>query len=226
MDSSLDNPVWSALTGPHADIALGRGQARHYPRDMAPFSAIAASTADAYADLGADLPPGLEARLFRPRDETPPAGWEVVSARPIEQMVAAESPAAVTDARPEVLGDGDVDAIMELVAAAKPGPFDRRSVRLGRFLGIRDRGMLVAMAGERFRLAGHVELSAIATHPSVRGRGFAALLIRALMRDAFARGEVPFLHVFPENPAIGLYERLGFRRRSRLWVLWHRRTAA
>jgi hypothetical protein len=28
MTAPLDNPVWRALTGPHAELALGRGQAR------------------------------------------------------------------------------------------------------------------------------------------------------------------------------------------------------
>ena len=40
----LDNPAWHALTGTHAAVALGAGLARHYPRDMAPFSAIAEAT--------------------------------------------------------------------------------------------------------------------------------------------------------------------------------------
>jgi hypothetical protein len=28
------------------------------------------------------------------------------------------------------------------------------------------------------------------------------------------------LHVFPENPAMRLYARLGFQERARLWVIW------
>ena len=47
----LDNPVWYALAGPHRAHAIGRGLALHYPRDMAPFSAIAEPSAPAYADL-------------------------------------------------------------------------------------------------------------------------------------------------------------------------------
>ena len=62
----LDNPVWHALTGPHHTHALGRRLARHYPRDIAPFSAIAEPSEQAYADLAADLPSHVEARLFRP----------------------------------------------------------------------------------------------------------------------------------------------------------------
>jgi hypothetical protein len=75
MQHTLDNPVWHALIGSHADVAIGHGHARHYPRDIAPFSAVAEATAAAYADLAADLPAGVEARLFRPSDEPTPPGW-------------------------------------------------------------------------------------------------------------------------------------------------------
>ena len=40
MADPLDNVVWHALAGPHAKFAIGRGKARHYPRDVAPFSAL------------------------------------------------------------------------------------------------------------------------------------------------------------------------------------------
>jgi hypothetical protein len=65
-DNPLDNPAWYALTGPHANRASGRGAARHYPRDVAPYAAIAEPMQAAYRGLAADLAPGLEARLFRP----------------------------------------------------------------------------------------------------------------------------------------------------------------
>lgn len=79
----LDNPVWHALEGPHRVHALGRGMARHYPRDMAPFSAIAEPTEAAYRDLAADLPAGTQARLFRPEAEPLPHGWEEISRFPM-----------------------------------------------------------------------------------------------------------------------------------------------
>jgi hypothetical protein len=88
MQHVLDNSVWHAFIGPHAEHAIGDGLARHYPRDIAPFSAIADATSGVYADLGAELPAGLEARLFRPSEEPAPAGWETVSARPIFAMQA------------------------------------------------------------------------------------------------------------------------------------------
>jgi predicted GNAT family acetyltransferase len=118
--------------------------------------------------------------------------------------------------------------MMALADAAKPGPFGPRTVLLGAYIGVRHRttGRLLAMAGERFRLgAGYVELSAICAHPEARRQGLATALTRRLARQVFAQGEVPFLHVFPENAAaVALYERLGFRRRTTLWVLWRRPT--
>jgi ribosomal protein S18 acetylase RimI-like enzyme len=219
----LDNPVWHALTGPHAHLALGRGGARHYPRDVAPFSAIVEPSRAAYADLAADLPAGLEARLFRPANEPAPAGWETVSARPILQMVA-EHPLAAVDhvGHLDILGPADTADMLALADVAKPGPFDRRTVEMGHYVGVRHGGALVAMGGERLRLPGYVELSAICTHPDARGRGLAGQITRHLMGRIFDSGDVPFLHVYPDNPARRLYEKLGFRTRTTLWVLWRK----
>jgi ribosomal protein S18 acetylase RimI-like enzyme len=231
MGELLDNPVWHALTGPHAALAFGRGRARHYPRDVVPFSAIAEPASAAYEDLAADLPAGLEARLFRPSAEEAPPGWETLAARPILQMVADTPPAGADEAEARAtvraLGASDAADMMALAEAAQPGPFGPRTAVLGGYFGIRDpvHGRLIAMAGERFRLSGHVELSAICVHPEGRGRGLGAFLTRYLMRRALGRGEVPFLHVFPENPAARLYARLGFRERATLWVLWRRPVA-
>jgi ribosomal protein S18 acetylase RimI-like enzyme len=223
----LDNPVWYALTGPHARFAVGQGRARHYPRDMAPFSAIAESTPAAYADLARHIADEIEARLFRPENETPPPGWEAISARPIIQMVLEVSvlPEPL-DAETEIvpLGHADVPEMLALVESTRPGPFGPRTIELGSYVGVRDAqtGSLIAMGGERFSLDHHVELSAIAVHPDARGHGLGAAITAYLARAAIARGQVPFLHVFPDNPAATLYARLGFRERANLWVLWRR----
>lgn len=218
----LDNPVWHALTGPHHTHALGRGLARHYPRDIAPFSAIAEPSEQAYADLAADLPAHVEARLFRPFVEPLPGGWEELDRFPMLQMVASGSSHS-NDSTASLLSMADSVAMMDLAAAAKPGPFGPRTPLLGRYLGIWQGDRLVAMAGERLRVPGHVELSAICVHPEARGKGYAAALTTRLMRLAFEGGEVPFLHVRPDNVgAIALYRRLGFETRRELVVLWRR----
>ena len=187
---------------------------------------MADAGASAYADLARDLAPGDSARLFRPGEEETPLGWETASARPIIQMVAEEGSAPGDAAQDglaiEPLGLADAPAMLALADLTRPGPFAARTVVLGDYLGLRREGRLLAMAGHRFRLPGFVELSAISVHPELRGRGVGLGLTRALMRDAFSRGQVPFLHVYPDNPAAGLYERLGFRERARPWVIERR----
>ena len=78
------------------------------------------------------------------------------------------------------------------------------------------------MGGERFRLPGFVELSAICVHPDARGAQLGSAITLHLTHLALARNETPFLHVLPDNPAVALYHRLGFRERARLWVIWRR----
>ena len=60
--------------------------------------------------------------------------------------------------------------MMELTALTKPGPFNKRTHELGTFLGIcRDR-RLVAMAGERLKVPGYTEVSAVCTIRKTQGR--------------------------------------------------------
>ena len=220
MEHVLDNPVWHALVGPHCAHAVGRGSARHYLRDMAPFSAILEPSDSAYADLAVDLPPSMEVRLFRPHEEPLPAGWQQLDCFPMLQMCASMMPRQLSEVG-TLLSEADSRAMVDLVAIAKPGPFGPRTPLLGRYLGVRDGDRLLAMAGERMRLPGYVELSAICVHPEARGRGYAAELTLRLMRMAFDRGEVPFLHVRPDNAgAVALYRKLGFETRRELFVTW------
>jgi predicted GNAT family acetyltransferase len=112
--------------------------------------------------------------------------------------------------------------MLALVSVTQPGPFGPRTIELGEYWGVRRRGVLVAMAGERMRLDGFTEISAVCVDAVHRGQGFAADLVRSLVASIVARSEIPFLHVFTSNdPAIALYRKLGFalRRRMHLAVL-------
>ena len=52
----------------------------------------------------------------------------------------------------------------------------------------------------------------IAVLPESRGKGFGAAALRAVMKEADRRGVPVRLNVNTGNPAVRLYERLGFRR--------------
>ena len=218
----LDNPIWHALAGPHRHLGVAYGPVRRYLPEYAPFAAFEdPSTAPMSALLDA-IPSGATAVMFTDQALAPPSGIEIVMAGVLPQMVARR-PMQVKDAANVVpLGVPDVPEMLDLVELTQPGPFARRTVEMGRYLGIRIDGQLAAMAGERLRLDGFTEVSAVCTHPSHRRHGYAALLVSAVGQSIMARGDTPFLHVRPENAAaIATYEALGFetRRAIHLTVL-------
>ncbi|MGW0895703.1 GNAT family N-acetyltransferase [Streptomyces goshikiensis] len=213
-DAALDNPVWAALTGPHAAFAEVSGLAARYHGDTTPFAALADPEDPlAWADLAALAGPGMP--VWVTGLLTPPPGWDTVATIPGVQLDGrAVRAVAAPDA--VVLGPADVPELMELVELAKPGPFLARTVELGTYLGIRHEGRLVAMAGERMRPAGWSEISAVCTHPDHRGQGLAGRLIRAVAAAVRERGDSPFLHAAADNTrAVALYESMGFTLRRR-----------
>ncbi|MCB1380403.1 MAG: GNAT family N-acetyltransferase [Alphaproteobacteria bacterium] len=221
----LDNPVWSALTGRQAGIALGSDRARRYLPDISPWAALADDTPEALDELATLVPADGSVFLVRKADQ-PFAATGRLSATPFLGLQMVATNVTAPDHSDEVvdLGDGDAPEMIDLAALTRPGPFIARTHSLGDFVGIRKGGKLVAMAGERFKVDGFTEVSGVCTHPDWRGRGYAALLSRVVAARIMARGETPMLHAFIANTAaIRLYEQLGFTARSQLHGVVFRR---
>jgi ribosomal protein S18 acetylase RimI-like enzyme len=215
----LDHPVWHALTTRQAVLAEGGALARRYPPAMAPFAAIADTSAQSFAALGALMSASDFAVLFTPDPVAAPAEFKILLAKTGEQMIGTPAETSMPAADIVTLGADDVPAMMELTKLTNPGPFALRAHELGTFVGIRIDGKLVAMAGERMKPADYTEITAVCVHPGQRGRGYAQLLLGAVARQISARGEIPFLHVFSDNDsAIALYRRQGMQIRRRICV--------
>jgi ribosomal protein S18 acetylase RimI-like enzyme len=168
-----------------------------------------------YASLAGLTGAGDTAAIFLDHPYEQRDGWEYVVGAPLLQMVCENGIAASnrnTSFPPIVeLGVADSPEMLELTALTKPGPFGPRTHELGYYVGIRDNGKLVAMAGERLKVPGYTEVSAVCTHPEHLGKGYAAALMAEVMRGIRQRGETPFLHVRSDNSrAIAIYKRLGF----------------
>jgi ribosomal protein S18 acetylase RimI-like enzyme len=213
---NLRNPVHAALTGPHSTFAETRGNAHCYPKAVAPFLALPDDpTAEDWSDAAELLGVGTAAALVRPALPIP-ATFKLVRQFDLVQFVAPPTLAAEYD-EAVVLTVDDVPEMLALVALTDPGPFRSRTIELGTYLGIRRDGELIAMAGTRFALPTHTEISAVCTHPSYRGQGLGARLIRAVAARITAAGRTPFLHTGGTNTrAIPLYESLGFTRSNAL----------
>lgn len=219
MTRSLDRPIWSALQTRHAALAEGGDRARRYRASMVPFAACRDNSPQSVAALGELAAPG-ESLIFLQADEIAvPEGHVTEMTADGVQMIAERPFAAFVDERVRPLGEADAADMLALATLTKPGPFSLKSTNLGDFWGIRKNGVLVAMAGERFKQPGYTELSGVCTHPDARGAGLGRLLSLFVAGQISTRGDQPYLHAFATNTtAIALYESIGFKLRSRVNV--------
>lgn len=243
-DAVLDNLAWHALTGPHAELAEGTGRVRRYPAETSIFAAMDSPIdAGSWEEMASLVGPGGVLAMMRRRIVPPPDGWNIVLSEEAFQMVLPDDvllpevadvsdlvlpvdaspmpPGAASPWRIELLARDAWPEMLELAKLTEPGPFGPRTPSLGRYHGVRDEtGALVAMAGERFRSEGWVEISGVCTHPSARGRGLAAALTTVAAAAIRADGQRVVLHVRGTNLAAKrVYDRLGFELRTMVQIL-------
>jgi ribosomal protein S18 acetylase RimI-like enzyme len=212
----LDNVIWQALTTRQSQFAEACGQARRFVRDVTSLSAFLGPDQESYTSLAELVGPQGTAALFLDSPWESRSEWNYINGAPLLQMIGERD---ALSARFELeifeLGIKDSPEMVELTALTKPGPFGTRTHELGTYLGIRREEKLVAMAGERLKVPGFTEISAVCTHPEHTGKGYAQVLMTEVMRRIRRRGEMPFLHVRADNArAIAIYEKLGFVKRK------------
>lgn len=220
--SKLDAPAWNALTSVQQNFATGTGHVKRYRRGILPFAACEPGYEKEIASLTPMLEPG---EIFYLIGELPslPAYFTVLKELPCVQMVL-QKPVRTIENNALVLSltATDKDDMFNLINKVQPGYYEPDTCQLGNYFGIRHEGKLVAVAGERMRLDGLTEISAICTDPDHTGRKYAQQLIAALCQYNLQQGVTPFLHVLETNErGIGLYEYMGFvtRRTISFWQL-------
>jgi predicted GNAT family acetyltransferase len=211
MAHPLDRPIWNALTSRQAALARVAGPIRRYHPAYTPFAASCEGTAESMTDLADLVPPGGHIILQQEQEIEPPPRLGLERSAETVQMIATRVEMPIPDMQVDTLSEADAPEMQALAALTKPGPFAERTHELGQFIGVRQEGRLVAMAGERMKLSGYSEVSGVCTHPDYRGHGFGAVLTARVAQAILERGETPFLHAFASNEAaIALYKRLGF----------------
>jgi ribosomal protein S18 acetylase RimI-like enzyme len=225
IEHQLDNPIWSSLTTRHTHLALGDGLARRYPSAISPLTGLSQTARENVARLDTLVESGDDFGIFGATVPKLGSNWETLKESRITQMIRVD-PSALPEGDIEVsaLDASDVADMLELVELTQPGPFRPRTIELGTYIGVRENGRLVAMAGERMWIGDCREVSAICTHPDAQGRGYARALTGRVVNRMLRAGQTPFLHVYSTNTrAIEVYEALGFVRRTEFSLLHARR---
>lgn len=214
--SLLDRPIWNALSTDFAPLSECMGTARALPREMSPFAASAGFAPHQIQDflllLAHRKEPVMTIEVETPICprrcivEEPAAGIQMIAKQPLPPKNSLD----VCD-----LSEAHATQIFDLAELCKPGPFRSQTHSLGDFIGVFRDETLVAMAGQRLKMPGFTEISAVCVDPEHRGCGIGAELVRCMSERILDAGNVPFLHVYASNTsAIALYEHLGFEARA------------
>jgi GNAT superfamily N-acetyltransferase len=211
----LDNPGWHALQTTHRQFAAGTDAIQRYPADVL---RIAACARPSIANLHAIEPwvsPGE--KVFIVGDIPPlPENWTNYINIDCTQMVCPKlkSIAVKEQVTIQLLKGDDHEEMIALINLVQPGFFFKNTYQLGDYFGIRKDGKLVAVAGERLKMTGLTEVSAVVTHPDYTGRGYAQQLVYHVSVKNFEEGNTPFLHLLTTNErAKKVYELVGFEER-------------
>jgi ribosomal protein S18 acetylase RimI-like enzyme len=218
LNQKLDNPAWHALTSQQQHFGSGNQLARRFRAEISPIAALYDQHAQpSWEALAEVVGPQKSIGIFCLDRNPLPVGWEMEWRYTFAQMTcnaATFKPPVISDdptvsIRPLTIDDGA--AMVALAQLTQPGPMEIQTVLLGRYLGIFDKSdTLIAMAGERTRFDGAIEVSGVCTHPDHRGKGYGVQLVTLITRQIVKGGDTAFLHARDGNPARYLYEQLGF----------------
>lgn len=218
LDALLDSPVQAACESGWSQWVQSQGAAQALPPFIGHFAAFRTDALTAGADLAALIAKRkAPVLLLQKADITLPTPLVCLERFGALQMVLSEPPALPDMDEIILLETRDSEDMLALAQISKPGPFAIGTPLLGTFLGIRRKGRLIAMAGQRMQLPGWVEISGVCVHPDFQGRGLGADLTCAMVHLILSGAAMPFLHTYRENHrAIALYKRLGFEVRTEM----------
>ena len=209
--AALANPVWEALATTQAHFNCGDERLRYFPEDVAPFAGLPNWDEADLQFLTRHLPAGRRFFLLQEKAVEIPDEFEVILQLPLYQMIATGAVMQVDGPGIRPLGREDVPRMVALTRMTRPGPFAENTIDFGNYVGIFEGEKLIAMGGERLRVPGYAEVSAICTDPDYRGRNLATGVLAHVAQGIIDRGEIPFLHTKTDNAAaIRVYEKIGF----------------
>ena len=215
----LDNPVWYSLTEAHKEFAINYDGVKFYQPDYCPFGGFINPDK---TKIGIDTYSSLTNNFYvvgNKPDFNNKVGLNkelICNQMLLDKRIEIE----ITEHIIELQTVSYKNDLFNLVNQVQPGYFRSKTSELGSYYGIYKEDKLVAVTGERMKMNGYTEVSAVVTHPEHTGKGYAKQLVAHTCHKIVGEGKVPYLHVADTNTgAITLYEKLGFwtRRKISFW---------
>ena len=218
MEHLLDNPIWNALLSGNSNLAHGNSQVKYYAENVAPFVGFEDYSRTNFNILHDLVTDHRVLAVVSAEEITIPDNWKVLNNMKILQMVFdGPMPPESLNHKLITLQDQHIPAMLALTKMTNPGPFSERTIDFGNYKGIFSNNELIAMAGYRTQPSPYIEVSAVCTHPSHHGKGYAGTLINYHILQIIAASGIPYLHSRTDNAnAIRLYQKLGFSIRKEM----------
>jgi ribosomal protein S18 acetylase RimI-like enzyme len=218
--NKLDNPAWHSLNETHRLFSLGDNEIKFYTPHICAFGGINSENADLISFLNQHK----ELNSIFIIGEKPSTSIELIIEKELVCLQMICSDQIKVDQTEDIihLNKTYEKELYELVNLVQPGYFEKNTSMMGDYYGIFKNDQLVAVTGERMKMFGFTEISAVVTHPDHTGKGFAKQLVTFTVNKTFEQNIVPYLHVAETNTnAIKLYEKLGFvaRRNMSFWKM-------
>ena len=224
LEEKLKNPVWHSLNETHRRFLVQFNGVKFYNPEVLTFGAFYDTSKTEKATV--ELVKSCNKFFFVSEDQDPIIdGINVVLEKKIDgcQMVLEKLVDIEITENIVLLTAEYIDEIHKLIWLVMPGFYQKRSFELGNFYGIFKNNKLISITGQRMQTDSFIEVSAVVTHPDFTKKGFAKQLVAHTTKEILKENKLPILHTNKGNPAIGLYEKLGFKiSRDMNWWLYSR----
>jgi|TARA_B110000240_G_C13477829_1_gene443897 GNAT superfamily N-acetyltransferase len=207
----LHNPVWHSLCETHEKFVIEYNNVKFYHPDICSFGSFTNeestySALNQYAKLTNEF-------FLVSENKTPTFDKEkIILSKKIEgcQMILNQLVEIKVSEKIIPLSNKHIDEIYDLVWLVMPGYYEKRSFEMGDYFGIFKDNKLVAISGQRMQSNHWTEISAVVTHPDYTRQGLSKQLVAHTTKEILKQNKKPILHTNKGNPAIKLYEKLGF----------------
>tara|TARA_R110001592_G_scaffold17325_4_gene73285 strand:+ start:496 stop:1182 length:687 start_codon:yes stop_codon:yes gene_type:complete len=225
LEEKLKNPVWYSLNETHNTFLIEFDGVQFYNPETSIFGAFfdETKTANAMNEYSK-----IVDRFFMVSENQVPIidDTNLILEKKINgcQMVLDRFNEIDITENIVLLTEEYIDEIYDLIWLVMPGFYKKGGYYMGKYYGILKDDKLVSITGQRMQTDNFIEISGVVTHPDYTKKGLAKQLVSYTTNEILKEKKLPILHTTKGNPAIRLYEKIGYKlTRDMNWWLYSKK---